>query len=1145
MPLNVEAVTIVDVDGDGDNDVVAVGREINVLLNDGTGSFSQSTYPLGAVATDVWVADLTGDGIADIDVFGNLLFPGKSGGSLDAPGTPAHVGGASKDGVGIADLDGDGSLDLVEADNSGLSLFANDGTGAFTSKGSLGDSAGGMRAAVVGDVDGDGRVDVIGALSSLPRVQVFLNRGNWQFSAPDTYGFTGTNLRLADVDEDGDLDLVASTDAYSGFVEVLKNRGEGTFDDTSMVQLDAGVTPSAVAEGDLSGDGTTDVAMNGSGGNVLIFRRHANGEFTSPISVAVPGAGALGALTIADLDGDSLDDIAVADISTSRLLLLRNTGNTTFDTPVALQLPVQASSVFAGDVDADGDTDLVAGAGQIYLFRNQGNMSFVRESVASPATKILAVKDFDGDGRVDLLVKGDSGPALLRNLGDGHFSSQPETIDGLASSVWFAVADVNGDGAPDVIGLSNAPPRALSIAMNHGDGHFDPVAGYPMRVGGPMAAVDLDRDGAPDVVVADSDSGGLYVLRNDGSGRFAQPVRFDVHAYIVAALDATASAPPEVIAVEQYSSGSSGYADVRVLQSRSVAAGATDCNLDRIPDQCQLASNDCDHNGFLDVCQVDSDGDGIPDACDQCPGQDDRPDTDNDGVPDCLDGCPFNPDKTDPGVCGCSYSDVDSDGDGIDDCIDNCPSVPNPDQVDSDQDRRGDACDGCPSDPHKSDPGVCGCGTADDDTDRDGTPDCHDGCPTDPAKTEPGICGCFYPPEADAMDDDGDGVPNCRDLCPTRDDNIDSDGDGVADCADVCPDDPMVPLKDTPLALISAGSSIIELAPELKRVIGSIQLPREAGYLAAGRRFLYFGSAAVGSIDQATGAIAVSPTLPVSISDIVTSPDRGLVYVADGDNVLVFDTRTKFELGSFPIPDGSGGIAVTRDGKRLVVDVPSGVQILDLSTKKTVATIPAPLTADLLNPPALSPDGATVYAGLCNGGICAVDLEQRTVTADDIPVRAAGEPHTMIFSPDGEHLYVSSENGGVARIDAKTNQIDATLLAGQYAGALAIDPSGASLYALLHPLYAGPSFLAIVDTATQEVRARIPIEWGFGDMILDEPIRGDSTCDNEMEANDLTRFEQLVGTGERASCRLDDWDRDCSLTAADLRGAVSAIFSGG
>ena len=134
------------------------------------------------------------------------------------------------------------------------------------------------------------------------------------------------------------------------------------------------------------------------------------------------------------------------------------------------------------------------------------------------------------------------------------------------------------------------------------------------------------------------------------------------------------------------------------------------------------------------------------------------------------DDCPDDPNKTEPGVCGCGIADNDTDLDGTPDCNDNCSS-----------------------DPNKTEPGVCGCGNSDTDSDGDGTPDCNDNCSSDPNKTEPGVCGCGN----SDTDSDGDGTPDCNDncssdpnktepgVCGCGNSDTDSDGDGTADCNEV------------------------------------------------------------------------------------------------------------------------------------------------------------------------------------------------------------------------------------------------------------------------------------------------------------------------------------------------------------------------
>lgn len=188
---------------------------------------------------------------------------------------------------------------------------------------------------------------------------------------------------------------------------------------------------------------------------------------------------------------------------------------------------------------------------------------------------------------------------------------------------------------------------------------------------------------------------------------------------------------------------------------------------------------DSDGDGIsdeLDLCpggddSLDEDGDGVPDDCDICDGDDASGDPDGDGVCSDGDNCPDDPNKVDPLVCGCGSADDDTDGDGIPDCFDPCPN--------------------------------------DDDTDGDGVPDCLDGCPNDGNKLQPGPCGCGN----NDVDSDGDGWLDCFDNCPEtpNGDQADGDGDGVGDACTPPPagqDNPCAPMSPmtmmmTPMMLLA------------------------------------------------------------------------------------------------------------------------------------------------------------------------------------------------------------------------------------------------------------------------------------------------------------------------------------------------------
>lgn len=261
---------------------------------------------------------------------------------------------------------------------------------------------------------------------------------------------------------------------------------------------------------------------------------------------------------------------------------------------------------------------------------------------------------------------------------------------------------------------------------------------------------------------------------------------------------------------------------VEVVPAKPTPAG---CDHER--SDCDTQEVDCVKSHAAK--QVDSDGDGLGDACEclhvTCAAVDachdvghcetatgactlpPLPDRDADGACDAIDGCPADPAKTAPRVCGCGAAETDSDADGAPDCVDSCPfdaTKTSPGacscgiaDTDTDHDGVADCNDACPGDVTKVGAGTCGCGTPDIDTDGDLIADCGDGCPFDPGKVSPAVCGCGT---ADG-DVDGDNVPDCVDACPTDPGKVnpgvcgclvsdaDSDGDGTPDCNDRCPSD--------------------------------------------------------------------------------------------------------------------------------------------------------------------------------------------------------------------------------------------------------------------------------------------------------------------------------------------------------------------
>lgn len=204
-------------------------------------------------------------------------------------------------------------------------------------------------------------------------------------------------------------------------------------------------------------------------------------------------------------------------------------------------------AVVIADVNGDGFPDLVEiGADQtIAVLLNKGDGTFrapveyyvtlsAATSSTGPQPKALAVADVNGDGKPDIVAvnTGDSTVSVLLGNGDGTFQAQTaeEAAKGKGKAApsyavgqgvtSLAVADLNGDGKPDIV-TADFTDNTVSVLLNKGNGTF--AARSTMLVGnGPdfVTVADLNKDGKADIVVSDSGDNSFNVLLNKGNGAF-------------------------------------------------------------------------------------------------------------------------------------------------------------------------------------------------------------------------------------------------------------------------------------------------------------------------------------------------------------------------------------------------------------------------------------------------------------------------------------------------------------------------------------------------------------------------------------------------------------------------------------------------
>jgi hypothetical protein len=373
----------------------------------------------------------------------------------------------------------------------------------------------------VGDVDGNGSLDVaLGNFGDVRRVDVLRNRGDGTFLPPEPYFDEGANsLAIADLDRDGRADLVVASGPGFG-VHLLWNEGGGTFAQPPLVP--APIAPNDLALADVDGDGRQDVvAVDAQAGKLAVFLGRGAGAFGPPQLTDLAGGIAVQAT---DLDGDGRPDLVVGS-ATLGIEVLRNVGSGTF---TSIQTILGVGSAFAlGDLDGDGRLDLVVlgTAPKSIAFRpGLADGTFGAEVViGQDFAGSFAVADLDGDGKMDVVYSASIEVRTLRNLGGGLFGPPVTLATGLASAGSIAVGDLDGDGRPD-LAVSDLSNEFIGVVLNNRDGTFGRMQTVPLFQPQSLKIAAIPGRTRGVVVARDSPSETVTIVEV-ASGGTVQPAR--------------------------------------------------------------------------------------------------------------------------------------------------------------------------------------------------------------------------------------------------------------------------------------------------------------------------------------------------------------------------------------------------------------------------------------------------------------------------------------------------------------------------------------------------------------------------------------------------------------------------------------------
>lgn len=508
---------------------------VTVMLGNGNGTFGMPvSYAAGSFSNGVAIADFNNDGKKDLivaNVFqGQLsLLLGNGDGSFKAPMSKPY-NGANPDQIACGDFNHDGKQDLAVTNfNFGtVSVLLGDGTGGFGAASSY--TVGTLVSSVTTmDLNKDGTLDLIVASqgTSGDTVNVLIGNANGSFKPPISYavGTDPVSTAVADLNGDGQADVIVGN-AVSQSVSILFGNKDGTLQNARNVSTSGFAENITIA--DFNADGKVDLAMSDfSNSSIVLLLGNGDGSLAAPVSFRAHDTP--GSVAVSDFDRDGKLDLAVANYISHDVSILRGNGDGTFSSAVNYVVDSGTNQVITGDFNGDGNLDLVTvnrDANDVSLLLGNGNGTFAAATNFSSGGSYpwsVATGDVNGDHKLDLVVDNQQSAAISVFLGNGNgtFATPiPSTLLPGSETTAIALADFNGDGKLDLVS-ANRFSNDVGILLGNGNGTFGPPTILPNSlVPEGVVSADINGDGNQDIITADLGFG-VSVLLGNGDGTFA------------------------------------------------------------------------------------------------------------------------------------------------------------------------------------------------------------------------------------------------------------------------------------------------------------------------------------------------------------------------------------------------------------------------------------------------------------------------------------------------------------------------------------------------------------------------------------------------------------------------------------------------